>query len=122
MYVRGMTAACRSGLLPSVLLASMLLQAQTPNSPKLEPSQLQHPSVPTVTFTFNWPSIEPHRYVITVASGGDAAYQSWMSESTAEQSIAGDPYMMKFTVSAAARERIFALVPQLNHFNGDFEY
>jgi hypothetical protein len=75
-----------------------------------------------VTFTFDWPSIQPHRYVITVDSSGDAAYQSWMAEPTAEESIAGDPYMLKFTVSAAARDNIFALARQLNYFNGDFEY
>jgi hypothetical protein len=60
--------------------------------------------------------------VITVDSNGDAAYQSWMSDPAAEHSVAGNPYGMKFTASAAARDRIFALVPQLKYFNGDFEY
>jgi hypothetical protein len=121
-YVRTQSiarAGCGRGLALVALMSSILLHAQTP---KLEPDQPQHPSVPTVSFTFDWPSIQPHRYVITVDSSGNAAYQSWMAEPTAEQSIAGEPYMVKFTVSAPARDRIFALARQLNYFNGDFEY
>ena len=106
------------GLLTSLLLVSTLLPGQTP---KLEPNHPQHPLVPTVTFTFNWPSIEPHRYVISVDSSGDASYQSWMTEAGADQSV-GEPYMLKFTVSAGARDRIFALARQLKYFNGDFDY
>lgn len=109
-------------LLFALLLTSLLLYCQTPQAPKLEPNYPQHPPVPTVTFTFNWPSIEPHRYVITVDSSGDAAYQSWISDPATGQSVAGDPDMVKFTVSAATRDRIFTLAPRLNYFNGDFEY
>lgn len=115
-------AIWRSGLLLTLILALRPLQAQTPQAPKLEPNQPQHPSIPTVIFTFNWPSVQPHRYVISVDSSGNAAYQSWMAEPTAEQSIAGEPYMLKFTVSATARDRNFAVARQLNYFNGDFEY
>lgn len=116
---RTIAAGCRPALLAAVLLASALLRAQTP---KLDPNHPQHPRVPTVTFTFDWASIEPHRYIISVDSSGDAAYQSWMAESPVEQSVAGEPYMLKFTVSGATRDRIFALARQLNYFNGDFEY
>jgi hypothetical protein len=109
----------RPALLPALLLAATLLHGQTP---KLELDHPQPQTLPTVTFSFNWPSVEPHRYVISVDSGGNAAYRSWMAEPTAEQHIEGEPYMLKFTVSAAARDRIFALARQLNYFNGDFEY
>jgi hypothetical protein len=117
---RNIAAACRPGLLAVLLLASStLLRAQ---APKLEPKHPQHPRVPTVTFTFDWPSIQPHRYIISVDSSGDAAYQSWMANPTAAQSIAGEPYMLKFTVSAATRDRIFALARQLYYFHGNFDY
>ena len=106
------------GLVAGLLLVATLLPAQTP---KLEPSNPQNPLVPTVTFTFDWPSIEPHRYVISVDSSGNAAYESWLTEAGAEQSV-GDPYMLKFTASAGARQRIFNLARQLNYFHGDFEY
>src|ERR687887_118269 len=113
------TVASGLMLLRILLVFSGLLGAQ---SLPVEPNQSQHPAIPTVTFTFDWPSIEPHRYVISVDSSGNAAYQSWTSEPTAEHSVAGEPYMVKFTLSATARDRIFALARQLNYFNGDFEY
>jgi hypothetical protein len=116
---RIIAVGCRLGLLLALLSASRLLHAQ---ARPLEANPAQHPAAPTVTFTFDWPSIEPHRYIISVDSSGDAAYQSWMAEPTVEQTIAGGLYMLKFTVSAATRDRIFALARQLNDFNGDFEY
>ena len=80
------------------------------------------PAHPTVTFTLDWPSVEPHRYVIAVDSGGNAVYRSWTTDPAAAQSSGDDPYLQRFAVSAAARDRIFALARQLNYFNGDFEY
>jgi len=103
----------------SLLAACAAVHAQAPQH---EPDQARRPAVPTVTFTFDWPSLEPHRYVIAVDSSGNAAYQSWTADSTAEPSSADDPYLLKFTVSPAARDRIFALARQLKYFNGDFEY
>jgi hypothetical protein len=110
---------CRLGLLLALLAASTLLHARARPPGTNQP---QRPAVPTVTFTFDWSSIEPHRYVISVDSSGNAAYQSWTADPTAEQSAAGDPDVLKFTMSAAARDRIFALARQLKYFNGDFEY
>ena len=118
---RIIAAGCRPGLLLALLLVAAPLQGQTPRTPKLEPNHPQHPEVPTVTFSFNWPSIEPHRYVVTVDSGGNAAYQSWTAEPSAEH-IEGEPYMLKFTVSAGARDRIFSLARQLKYFNGNVEF
>ncbi|MFZ3212362.1 MAG: hypothetical protein WA188_12690 [Terriglobales bacterium] len=109
----------QSCLVLVLLTTAALLHAQAPPH---EPNQRQPPAVPTVTFTFDWPSLEPHRYVISVDSGGNAAYQSWTADSTAEPSSADDPYLLKFTVSVTARDRIFALARQLKYFNGNFEY
>jgi hypothetical protein len=112
-------AGGRLGLLLALLAASTLLHAQAPQH---EPDQRQRPAIPTVTFTFDWPSVEPHRYVIEVDSSGNAAYQSWTADPTAEPPSADDPYLLKFTVSPTARDRVFALTRQLKYFNGDFEY
>jgi len=102
-----------------LLTACAALHAQAPQP---APGTAQHPAAPTVTFTFDWPSVEPHRYIISVDSSGNAVYRSWTADSAAEQSSAGDPYLLKLAVSAAARDRIFALTGKLNYFNGDFEY
>jgi len=100
------------------LIAAAVLHAQAPQT---EPDQ-RRPAVPTVTFTFDWPAVEPHRYIISVESSGNATYRSWTTDAGAEQSDASDPDSLKFVVSMAARDRIFALARQLNYFNGDFEY
>jgi hypothetical protein len=101
------------------LLAASALSAQ---APVLEPSQPHPPAVPTVTFTFDWPSVQPHHYSISVDSTGRAAYQSRIAEGTAEQSVEGDPYMVKFEVSQPTRTRIFQLARAANLFNGKFDY
>ena len=99
----------------AVSAASVAVHAQAPQSGT-------NPPQPTVTFTLDWPSVEPHRYVVSVDSGGNGFYRSWTTDPAAEPSSGGEPYLQKFAVSAAARERIFTLARQLNYFNGDFEY
>jgi hypothetical protein len=116
---RVIAAGCRPRLLLAWLTALTLLHAQA--QPR-EPKQSPRPAVPTVTFTLDWPSIEPHRYILSVDSSGHAAYQSWTADAATEQSSLGDRYLLKFTVSSAARDRIFSLASQLKYFNGDFEY
>jgi hypothetical protein len=109
----------RLGRLLALLAASTVLHAQ---ARPLGTNQPQRPAAPTVTFAFDWSSIEPHRYVISVDSSGNTSYQSWTADPAAAQSVAGDAYQWKFTMSAAARDRIFALARQLRYFDGDFEY
>jgi len=102
--------------------AFWLLAACVPLHAQSDPNTAKRPATPTVTFTFDWAGVEPHRYVIAVDSGGNAVYRSWTTDPAAELSSGDDPYLQKFAVSAAARDRIFALSRQLNYFNGDFEY
>jgi len=104
--------------LVSVFISTCLF-GQTPN---LEPKRPDNPAVATVTYTFDWPSIQPHHYSIVVDSTGRAAYESLTAEGTAAQSIEGEPYNVKFTVSEATRNRIFDLAKQLNYFNGSFDF
>ena len=94
---------------------SAALHAQAPQSEA-------NPPQPTVTFTLEWPSREPHRYVIAVDSGGNAVYRSWTTDAEAEPSNADDPYLQKVALQAATRDRIFTLARQLDYFNGDFEF
>jgi len=99
----------------AVSAASAALHAQAPQSEA-------NPPQPTVTFTLEWPSREPHRYVIAVDSGGSAVYRSWTTDPEAEPSSADDPYLQKIALQAATRDRIFTLARQLDYFNGDFEF
>lgn len=76
-----------------------------------------HPAVPTVTFTLDWPEAEPAHYVLTIESSGAASYQS-----TGGKSRGGQPYSLKFTVSEGTRSRTFDTARALDYFSGNFEY
>ena len=102
-----------------VILLTTGLVARTPS---LESQRADNPAVATVTFTFDWPSFQPHHYSISVDSTGSAAYESLTAEGTAGQNVAGEPYELKFTISEGARNRIFELAKQANYFNGDFDF
>jgi len=102
-------------LLTTIGCASLRAQAPRTETPALA-------SKPTVTFSFDWPRIEPHRYRIAVEDSGNAIYQSWTAEAETEPPSGDDSYRQTFTMSAPARDRIFALARELRYFNGDFEY
>jgi hypothetical protein len=101
----------------ALMLFSAALQAQV-TQPEPKPAQ---PSQPTVTFTFDWASVQPHHYVISVDNAGTGSYES-LTDQPDQPSGEVDSYTVKFTVTAATRDRIFTLARQLNYFNGDFEF
>ena len=75
---------------------------------------------PTITFTFDFPQSRPEHAVVMVDAGGRARYQS--SGPLFADSSDADPFSADFTMSAATRDRIFALAAQLDYFHGDFDY
>jgi len=102
----------------ALLAACASVRAQAPQS---EPSSPRPPTASTVTFSLEWPGVEPHHYVITADSNGDTVYRSWTAEPNGSSGD-GDPYVRTLTLSVTARDRIFALARQLSYFNGDFEF
>lgn len=82
-------------------------------------AQAQQTVVPTVTFTCDFPGSEPDHYVISVADDGAASYDSTgklSSESDSEDSFHSD-----FTISQAARTRVFDLAKRSNYFQGNID-
>jgi hypothetical protein len=55
-----------------------------------------------------------------VNSVGNAAYES--RATVARSGELREPYMVKFVFTEKNRERVFSLLRQLNHFEGDFDY
>lgn len=110
----------RVALLGVLVLACCSAYAQTPN---LEPGSAGSP-VPIVSFELVRPGVEPSHYSIAVESTGKAAYRADEDGKQGENSssTAGDPYLVKFTVSEPNRSRIFELAKQANLFNGNFDY
>ena len=98
----------------------------------------QQASLPTVTFTLDFPSSVPDHYVITVDSAGHATYVSGQpggkkaastsTDSTdfeggeVAPSIPDEPFEMSFVMSEANRAQIFRLAERAGYFAGDLDY
>jgi len=74
----------------------------------------QQTVVPTVSFTFDFPSSTPDHYVISVSDDGKASYES--DGKLSPQSAPGDPFHSDFTVTQATRTHIFDLAKRAQYF------
>ena len=102
------------------LAAGLCWGRQTPN---VEPNTPGDKTVPVVAFDLAFSGATPSHYAIAVESTGGAAYRSDDIGTQGEQaSAAGDPYLLKFTVSEPTRTRIFQLAREAHYFQGNFNY
>lgn len=105
-----------AALLAALVLFSLSSLGQQPD---LTPSgDDEHPVVPTVTFTLDWPGADPEHYVLKVDSSARAAYES----AGGSRFLLGDPYSVKFTIATGTRDRIFDLAKVLDYFHRDIDY
>jgi hypothetical protein len=74
----------------------------------------------TITFTFDFPGSVPGHYSVTVRGNGKAEYTS--GEVKSEGSDADGPFRYEFTMSEAARQRVFELAERARYFEGEFNY
>jgi hypothetical protein len=81
------------------------------------PSRAAEPA--TVTFSQDFPGSEPEHYSISVQSDGHAKYES--SGKISSDSDDSETYQTDFTVSDAARARIFDLAAQAHYFSGKID-
>lgn len=79
----------------------------------------QQTVVPAVTFSCDFPGSEPDHYVISVSDDGRASYDS--DSKLSPESEAEDPFHLDFTVSQAARVRVFDLAKRAHYFEGQIE-
>jgi hypothetical protein len=79
----------------------------------------QQTLVPTVSFTCDFPGSEPDHYVISVAGNGSASYDS--DSKLSPESAEGDAFHLDFTVSSAARTRVFDLTKRAHYFEGQID-
>ncbi|MFY9560382.1 MAG: hypothetical protein WAQ52_09130 [Terriglobales bacterium] len=74
---------------------------------------------PTVTFTLDFPGSQPGHYSVQVQSDGKAHYES--SGKPFPESDEGDSFDYEFTISTAAREKIFGLSAKADFFQKDLD-
>lgn len=79
----------------------------------------QQTTVPTVSFTCDFPSSEPDHYVISVSEDGRASYDS--DGKISPESADSDAFHLDFTVSEAARSRVFDLAKRAHYFEGQID-
>jgi hypothetical protein len=75
-------------------------------------------SVPTVTFTCDFPGSEPDHYVVSVSDDGSVRYDS---DSKLNDSAASEPFHSDFTVSQGARTHVFDLTKRAHYFDGEID-
>lgn len=97
--------------------------AAAQDAPRLDPKDPSyHPPVATVIFDLDFPGATPSHYTVAVNADRKAAYQSNGGEISATGQSTGDPNIVAFTMSEAARARIFELAQKLNYFAGKYDY
>ena len=80
----------------------------------------QTATVPTVTFSFDFPQSDPEHYVITVASDGHASYDS-DGKLLSYSGSSGVSTKLDFVMSENTRKRIFDLTKRANYFEKDVD-
>jgi hypothetical protein len=100
-----------AALILGIALGAVAGAPQTPAE-----SQPPERDLPTVTFTRNWPEVQPPIFSITVQVSGAAQYKSQTTTNDDQ------PYVRKFVLSAADRQRVFDLAARLNFFSGEFDF
>jgi hypothetical protein len=85
----------------------------------LAPVHGQQTVVPTVSFTFDFPGSTPDHYVISVSDDGRSSYDS--DGKLSPESPPGDPFHSDFTLSQAARTRVFDLAKRAQYFAGQID-
>lgn len=119
MVVVALWASCcvAAGAYPAPQEPQPPLEKQSHNP--LEP--LPNPAVPTVAFDWVTLGAEPQHFSISVESSGRAALQ--ISDQPApDETPAGEPFLVRFYIPEAERQRIFRWAEAANYFNGNFDY
>lgn len=81
----------------------------------------QEAKAPTasVSFSLDFPQSIPDHYEISVASDGQASYDS--TGKLTPDSEPGDPFHLEFTISPASFKRIFDLAAKAKYFDGKID-
>jgi hypothetical protein len=98
----------------ALVLASVPLLAQA------APAGAQAAASPTLTFDLRWPDSDPQWFELVFQDDGSVRYRSLPH--VEKGSLADpDPYEFSFTLSQRSRERVAAIAPKLQRFQGTLD-
>lgn len=107
-------------LLPTtLLLTGHMLPAQNSEQNSAPIGAQNSAAVPSITFDRLWSSFTPQSVTITVSANGAGKYSSRNPEKTGEDV---DDFQTEFTLSPAARDKLFRCAKEAGYFNGDFTF
>jgi len=95
-----------------ILGLSLLLGAQAV-------AQASGPASSTLGFSFDFPGSDPEHYVITIASDGQATYES--NGKLSSEAEGNDTYRFTFAVSQATCRQIFDLAKKAHYFENQID-
>lgn len=104
---------------PATWTAAIILLLVILSSFRLSCAQEAKAPTASVTFSLDFPQSIPDHYEISVASDGQASYDS--TGKLTPDSEPGDPFHLDFTISPASTKRIFDLAARAKYFDGKID-
>jgi hypothetical protein len=107
-------------LLPAtLLLTGHMLPAKNSEQNSAAVGGQNSAAVPSITFDRLWSSFTPQSVTMTVSANGAGKYSSRNPEKTSDDV---DDFQTEFTMSPAARDKLFRYAKEANYFDGDFTF
>ena len=103
----------------TLLLAAHMLPAQKSEQNSAAVGGQNSAAVPSITFDRLWSSFTPQSVAITVVANGAGKYRSSNPEKTGDEV---DDFQTEFTMSPAARDKLFRYAKEAGYFEGDFTF
>jgi hypothetical protein len=104
---------------PATWTAAIVLLLVILSSLPLACAQEAKAPTASVSFFLDFPQSIPDHYEISVASDGQASYDS--TGKLTPDSEPGDPFHLEFTISPASTKRIFDLAARAKYFDGKID-
>jgi hypothetical protein len=106
-------------LTATLLLAAHTLPAQNSEQNSAAVGGQNSAAVPSITFDRLWSSSTPQSVTMTVSANGAGKYSSRNPEKTGDEV---DDFQTEFTMSRAARDKLFRYAKEAGYFEGDFTF
>jgi hypothetical protein len=87
----------------------------------LRVSAVAQQTVPTITFTFDFPGSAPSHYVTSISADGHASYVSNGKLGNDSEPTTNDSWRREFIVSPSNSTRVFDLAKRAHYFEGEID-
>jgi hypothetical protein len=103
----------------TLLLTGRMLPAQNSEQNSAAVGSQSSAAAPSITFDRLWSNFTPQSVTMMVSANGAGKYRSRNPEKAGDDV---DDFQTDFTVSPAARDKLFRYAREANYFDGDFTF